>query len=438
MSHTMKRRDFLKLTGISAVTVGSLAVSPFPAPVFSKNANSDSKLNIACIGISNRGGANVDGVMHENIVAICDVDRNYLEAGKKRFPNANAYQDFRKMYDEMADKIDAVVVSTTDHTHAPAALMGMKLGKHCYCEKPLAHRVAEVRQMIVTTKEKNLVTQMGTQIHAEPNYRRVVELIQTGTIGPIRDVHVWCNSAWGGREYTLEGQPVPESLDWDLWLGPAKVRPYHKQYFGGSWRCFWEFGNGAMGDMGCHYMDLPFWALGLRHPLTVEASCATKPDPEMAPANLEVRYTFPATEKNPAISLSWQDGNRKPDIIKKENLPSDWGSGVVFVGEKGLLMADYTRHRLFPEEKFKDFTPPAPFIPDSIGHHKEWTEACKNGGPTTCHFDYSGTLAEAVLLGPVAFKTGKKLEWDPVSLKAVNCPEADQYLKKEYRKGWEI
>ncbi|MDR1958403.1 MAG: Gfo/Idh/MocA family oxidoreductase [Planctomycetaceae bacterium] len=438
MFNRVKRRDFLKAAAFSAAAAG-VSASAFPAPAFARERDVNSKLNIACIGVGNQGIFSVQNVKQENIVALCDVERKFLEDRKKEFPNAEPYQDFRKMYEEMADKIDAVTVATPDHTHAVAALTGMKLGKHCYCEKPLAHTVSQIQQMMEIAKEKNLVTQMGTQIHAEPNYHRVVELIQSGAVGKISDVHVWCSASYGGRETLTDKHDIPAALDWDLWVGPAQMRPYHPQYFSGAWRCWWAFGSGAIGDMACHYMDLPYWALGLRDPFTIEAFCEEKPNSEVAPKRLEVRYTFQETDKHPAVNLSWHDGGLKPPIIKERNLPQ-WGSGVIFVGDKGMIMTDYWKHIVCPVlGAGESFTPPKPFLPDSIGHHKEWLKACKEGRPQDClcHFDYSGSLAKAVQLGAAAFRTGTKLEWDAVHLKAVNCPAADPYLSEEPRKGWE-
>ena len=435
MQHKIKRRDFLKFVGTTGLAVA------FPAPAFAQEQNVNSKLNIACIGIAHRGGANVSGVSGENIVALCDIDENYLNEGKTRFPQAKLFRDYRKMYDEIEKKIDAVVVSTPDHTHAAPSLIGMRLGKHCYCEKPLAHNVKEVRDMMAVAREKRLATQMGTQIHAGDNYRRVVELVRAGAIGTIKEVHVWCGTRWGGRPFATDTPDVPQNIDWDLWLGPAEERPYHPQYFGGSWRCFWAFGNGTLGDMACHHMDLSFWALRLQLPQTVEAFCEEKPTPEVAPVELRVEYTFAERRTRngvrPAVTLNWYDGGRKPSLLTEKGLP-DWGAGTLFVGEDGLLIADYGRQMLFPQEKFADYQAPEQTIPNSVGHHQEWINACKTGSPTTCNFGYSGRLAETVLLGAVAFRTGKKLEWDAAHMKATNCPEADQYLSRVYRKGWGV
>jgi len=479
MTPKMKRRDFLKFAGVAGLAAA------FPAPAFAQVQNANSKLNIACIGIGSRGAANVDGVSGENIVALCDTDANTLGRGGERFPNAKLFRDYRKMYDEIEKEIDAVVVSTPDHTHAAPSITGMKLGKHCFCEKPLTHNVKEVRDMMAIAREKNLATQMCTQIHAEANYRRVVELVRANAVGTISEVHVWCGSRWGGRPFSTETPEVPAHIDWDLWLGPAPERPYHPQYFGGAWRCYWAFGNGTIGDMACHYMDLPFWALGLRLPSTVEAFSETAPTPEVAPAQLRVEYTFAAGrgrggvggfgsgggdgaaqrptgagpgggfggaggaaqrpadagagagQQRPTITLNWYDGGLKPSILRERELP-DWGNGVLFVGTEGMLMADYGQRVLFPQAKFADYQAPAQTIPNSVGHHREWINACKTGSQPTCNFGYSGPLAETVLLGAVAFRTGKKLEWDAQNMRATNAPEADRLLSRTYRRGWEV
>jgi predicted dehydrogenase len=414
----------------------------------------NSRLNIAGIGIGGRGADDINGVASENIVALCDVDDKHAAKTFEQFPAAKRYKDFRKMLDEMHSQIDAVVVGTPDHTHAPAGVMAMKLGKHCYCEKPLTRYVYEARVMAQLAKEKKLVTQMGTQIHAGNNYRRVVELVQTGAIGKIGEVHVWMaantTKSQDGRpvfagspvptdrsqpDAPADRPPVPESLDWDLWLGPAAERPYHPAYAPFGWRYWWNFANGQLGDFFCHYCDLAFWALKLRHPTTVEAQGPVHPD--SAAKWTIAKQQYPARGELPAVTLTWYNGGGYPPFAKERNIPA-WGSAVLFVGEKGMLLADYNRHELLPQEKFVDFKRPEPFLPESIGHHHEWIEACKTGGPTTCNFDYSGALTEAALLCNVALRTGEKLAWDAASLQAVGCPEADAFLRPQYRRGWTL
>jgi len=395
------------------------------------------KLNIAGIGVGGRGAADVKGVDDENIVALCDVDQMRAAGTLNRFPNAKKYRDFRKMLDEMDKQIDAVVIGTPDHTHAPPAAMAMRMGKHCYCEKPLTHSVYETRVLTELARENKLATQLGTQIHAGDNYRRVVELVQSGAVGEIRQVEVWFPGGRGGMDRPTETPPVPPTLDWDLWLGPAPYRPYHPAYVPGNWRSWWDFANGILGDFGCHYMDLPFWALNLRYPKTVEAQ-GPPPHPETAAPVLTVRYEYPARGDLPPVTLTWRNGSGNiPPIVKEQAVPN-WGAAVLFVGDKGMLLANYGKRLLLPEAKFADFQPPDPTIVKSIGHHKEWVEACKTGSPTTCNFDYSGPLTETALLGDVSYRIQSKLDWDAENLKATNCPEADKYIRREYREGWTL
>lgn len=428
---SLHRRSFLKTIGAGALAWGAPAVHLRGS--FGPKSPND-KLNIAVVGTAHRAAANIDGVRGENIVAVCDIDDRYLAQAQEKFPAAKAYHDFRKMLEQPG--IDAVVVSTADHVHAPASVMAMRLGKHVYCEKPLAHSVHEARLMAETAGRMKVATQMGTQIHAGDNYRRVVELVRSGAIGPVREVHVWCGKTWSGGERPRETPEVPSHIHWDLWLGPAPERPYHPTYLPANWRRWWDFGSGTLGDMACHYMDLPFWALDLRHPTSV-ASQGPPVHPETTPLWLIVAFEFPARGTMPACTLTWYDHDKKPERLAHHGLPG-WDSGVLFVGDQGMLMADYGKRKLYPEEKFQDFQPPEPTIPRSIGHHAEWLQACKEGTPTTCHFDYSGALTEAVLLGNAAYRAGEKLVWDAANLKATNCSEADRYLRREYRRGWTL
>jgi predicted dehydrogenase len=437
--HTqLTRRDFLRSTAWGGAGLIILSNSRLV-----RGTQANERLNIAGIGVGGRGADDMNGVGGENIIALCDVDQKHAAQTFERYPDAKRYRDFRKMLDEMQDKIDAVVVGTPDHTHAPAGVMAMKLGKHCYCEKPLTYSVYEARVMAQVAREKKLVTQMGTQIHAGSNYRRVVELVQSGAVGEVREVHVWLGANFAGPPKPTDmSQPdapsdrpdVPETLDWDLWLGPAAYRPYHPAYAPFSWRYWWNFANGQLGDFFCHYCDIAFWALKLRHPTSVEAEGPVHP--ESAAKWTIARQEYPARGDLPPVALTWYSGGY-PAIVKENNVPQ-WNSAVLFVGSEGMLIADYNQHQLLPAEKFADFKPPAPFIPESIGHHREWVEACKTGGQTTCNFDYSGALTEAALLCNVALRTGRKLVWDAKNLKAVGCPEADVFIRRPYREGWTL
>jgi predicted dehydrogenase len=431
MSNRIPRRSFLKTTTASAAL--SFGVWCERSAAESKSPNE--KLNIASVGTGGMAAADLAELAGENIVALCDVDENTLEGAAGRYTQAKKYVDFREMFEKEDKNFDAVLVSTPDHIHAPASVMAMKMGKHCYCQKPLAHEIAEVRTMAKIAAEKKLATQMGTQIHGTDNYRRVVEIIQAGAIGPVHEVVVWCGKNWGGGKRPEGTFAVPTNLHWDLWLGPAPERPYAPGvYHPAEWRRWWDFGTGTLGDMACHLMDLPFWALGLRHATSVEAE-GPAVDPETTPLGMTVRLEFPAIADKPGVKFTWHDGDKTPKQVAGHPVP---GMGVMFVGEKGQMFADYGGYQLYPEDTYKDFKAPPQTIPASIGHWKEWIKACKDGSPTTCNFDYAAALTEAVLLGNVAYRTGQKLQWDAMAMKATNCPEADKYIRTEHRAGWQV
>ncbi len=282
---------------------------------------------------------------------------------------------------------------------------------------------------------------MGTQIHAGDNYRRVVELIQAGAIGPVSEVYVWVTAQYHGAKFTT-GTPAPAGLDWNLWIGPAPQRPYSEDVHPFAWRKFWDYGTGALGDFGCHYMDLVHWALDLRAPTSVEAK-GPAPDPVSCPEYCYADYEYPARGQQPAVKLHWSDSGKQPEIAAKlqlgeRRLGEAFKSGQLFIGSQGMLVSDYNRHVLLPQDKFADYKRPEATITKSIGHHAEWIEAIKTGGPTTCNFDYSGALTEAVLLGTVAYRSGRRIEWDAATLKVTNAPEAQELIHKEYRKGWTL
>ncbi len=433
MNRWVNRRRFLART--VAAGLGSIGWAGTAAP---RRRSPNERLNLGVIGVANRGAANLEGVQSENVVALCDVDDLYLRAAAARFPRARTYHDFRRLLDQ--PDLDAVVVSTPDHVHAFASIWAMEAGLHVYCEKPLTHSVHEARLAARTALRRGVSTQMGTQIHAGDNYRRVVEHVRSGTIGQIAECHVWIDKTWSGGDRPTETPPVPPHLNWDLWLGPAPERPYHPTYLPGEWRRWWEFGNGTIGDMACHYLDLPFWALQLRHPITITAH-GPDPHPETTPLGLTVEYEFPARRDGdtilPPVRLTWRDSGLKPPELDALGVPQ-WPNGVLFVGSNGLLLADYDRHRLFPENDFEAVEPPALWIPASTGHYVEWIEACKTGAPTTCNFDYAGALTETVLLGNVAFRARQPIRWNAARLKAENCPEAEALIRPPYRRGWRL
>ena len=409
------------------------------------------KLRIAVIGCGGRGGGNLQSVSSEHIAALCDVNEGNMRRAAETHQQARKDTDFRRIFDR-ASEFDAVVVSTCEHTHAFATLPALQLGKHVYCEKPLTHSVYEARVIREAAARANVATQMGTQIHAGDNYRRVVELVQTGAIGKVSECHVWVGRSWGlqsaedakkfGDIVHVENRPenadpIPAELNWDLWLGPAPERPYNNVYFPGpKWYRWWDFGNGTMSDLGSHWVDLAFWALKLKAPRTIEAF-GPPAHPEIAPASMHVRYEYAADGDQPEVAVSWYQGTHKPDLLTSGKIPA-WDSGVLFVGEKGMLLSDYGKYLLLPEDQFTDFKRPDPFIPASRGHHEEWVHACKTGDPTTCNFEYAGWLTEANHLGNVAYRTGKKLEWNAAEMKVTNTADADRFIRRDYRKGWQL
>lgn len=409
------------------------------------------KLRVAVIGCGGRGGGNLQSVSSEHITFLCDVNESTVRKAAETHTQARQEADFRRVFDR-ASEFDAVVVSTCEHTHAFATLPALQLGKHVYCEKPLTHSVYEARVIREAAAKANVATQMGTQIHAGDNYRRVVELVQTGAIGKVSECHVWVGRAWGLQsaedaqknkdivnvtERPATADPIPAGLNWDLWLGPAPERPFNSVYFPGpKWYRWWDFGNGTMSDLGSHWVDLAFWALKLKAPATIEAF-GDPAHPEIAPASMHVKYEYKAAAQQPEVDVFWYQGSHKPELVSNGTVPA-WDSGVLFVGEKGMLLSDYGRHVLLPEGKFQDFHRPDPFIPKSLGHHEEWLHACRTGDPTTCNFEYAGWLTEANHLGNVAYRAGQKLQWDAEKMKVTNTSAADHFIRRDYRKGWSL
>jgi hypothetical protein len=355
------------------------------------------------------------------------------------------FQDYREMLDKKGREIDGVVVATPDHTHAVVAVGALKSGRDVYCEKPLARTISEARVIRETAHRLERVTQIGTQIHAGSNYRRVVELVQSGAIGEVSEVHVWVAATYGGQELPGETPIVPATLDYDLWLGPVEARPYSPEYVPFKWRNWWAFGGGALADFGCHFMDLPHWALGLGQPSSAEVVDGPAVHAESTPPWLIVRYTYPergpgaagSSAVQPPVTLTWYHGGKRPEL-SPDTGDFAWRSGVLFVGAKGQLIADYTRYSLLPTARFEGFQVPEPFIPESIGHHQEWIQACKSRSATTCGFDYSGPLTEAALLGNVAYRTGRRIAWDGERGRAIGDVGAQSFIQHKYRRGWSI
>jgi len=404
------------------------------------------KLNIAGIGVGGRGREVVRQCKSENIVALCDVDEKYAAKTFREFPNAKRYKDFRVMLEKQKD-IDAVIVATPDHTHAVISMTAIKMGKHVYCEKPLTHTIYEARKLTEAAREAKVATQMGTQGHSQEGIRLICEWIADGAIGPVREVHAWTDRPMGwwpqGVDRPTDTPPTPDTLDWDLWLGPAPERPYHPAYHPFAWRGWWDFGTGALGDMGCHIFDAPFWALKLGHPMSVDAS-STEVNSETAPLASIIHYQFPARGDMPPVKLTWYDGGLKParpDELEDGRPMGNKNGGVLLVGDNGTIMAkdeNAQDPQLIPRSRMEAYKQPEKTIPRSIGHYQEWIEACKGGKPAGANFDYAGPLTEVVLLGNVALRAGTKLYWDAPNMRITNVPEANQFLRTEYRKGWTL
>ena len=409
-------------------------------------------LNIGVIGAGGRGAHDVQAVISENIVALCDVDEVNAARTFAQFPRANKYKDFRVML-EREPAIDAVIVATPDHTHAVASLAAIQLGKHVYCEKPLTHTIKEARVLAQAAREAGVATQMGNQGMAFEGNRQIKEWLADGAIGPVHEVHVWSDRPttrgrlplwWPqGIERPTDTPPVPDTLDWDLWLGPAPYRPYHPAYVPFKWRGWWDFGSGGLGDMGIHNLAPVFSALKLGAPESVYAS-STPVYPESVPNASVVHYQFPAREGMPPVEIHWYDGGILPE--RPEELEPDKAldpeDGIIFVGEKGKMLVEGwggERPRLIPESADQAYERPAPTLPRSIGHHEEWIKACKEGTPTESDFAFAGPLTEAVLLGLVSVRCGgQRLLWDSENLRVTNVPEANEYVHKTYREGWSL
>ncbi len=442
------RRSFLAATGAAT---GLLFL---PSRVLGRagEASPNSKLNIAGVGIGGQGASDLNDVSSENIVALCDVDADYAAHTFNKYPGAKRYKDFRQMLDK-EKRIEAVIVGTPDHIHAIVSITAIKLGKHVYCEKPLTRTVYEARAVAKAAREAKVATQMGNQGMAFEGNRLINEWLWDGAIGPVREAHVWSDRPthrgkmplwWAqGIERPQDTPPVPETLDWDLWLGPAPMRPYHPAYVPFRWRGWWDFGTGGLGDMGIHNLAPVFSALKLGAPTSVQAS-STPVFPETVPVAAMVHYDFPARGDMPPLKLHWYDGGLLPErpAELEPNRELDPEDGVIFVGDKGKMLVTGwggEHPRLLPESLDKAYKRPPKTLPRSIGHHKEWIQACKTGSGTRSNFDFAGPLTEAVLLGSVCIRNGgEKLLWDSENLKITNDPDANKFLHYEYRKGWSL
>ncbi|MCY2999285.1 MAG: Gfo/Idh/MocA family oxidoreductase [Planctomycetota bacterium] len=439
-NHSTTRRDFFSQTA-SAIAAAHLAGGLAAAPITAD------RLRLASIGVGGMGGADLGSLSSHakvDVVALCDVDANNLAAAAKRHPNAKGFSDFRKMFAEMAGQIDAVSVSTPDHTHAPAAMTAMNYGKHVYCQKPLTHDVYESRQLRIVSESKKLVTQMGTQIHSASAYRTAVKLIQSGVIGKIRETHSWSSKTWGYEGPDPAPNPVPDFLQWDLWLGTAPDREYAQGHFHpGNWRRWYDYGCGTMGDMAIHILDPVFSALKLGNPTKVISSSSAAPQKSFGMQN-HTRYTFGASAFTTSdFLLTWSDGGKMPDTTawplegadgKRMGLPDQ---GSIFLGEKGaVLLPHVAMPVLLPAKQFADYKIEA--APDG-NHYHLFVDACLGGAPTTAHFGYAGPLTEAVLLGTLANRfPGSELQWNADAISVPNHALANALLRRTYRKGFEV
>ncbi|HEV2293975.1 MAG TPA: Gfo/Idh/MocA family oxidoreductase [Tepidisphaeraceae bacterium] len=444
MPSRLSRRRFLH--GSAAASTAVLLANPHvkgdQAPAASSSPNE--KLNLAFVGVRGKGVdarrkfAATEGC---NFVALCDIDESYLGGAIAEHQGARGYIDFRKMLEQK--DIDAVVVTTPDHTHAVVALPAMQLGKHVYCEKPLTHNIAECRLLTEAARKYKVKTQMGNQGHASEGSRLQVEWMKAGVVGIIKQVHIWTDRPiWPQgnliRPKTEDKPNLPDHINWDLWLGPAPERPYAGGYHPFNWRGWWDFGTGALGDMACHIMDTAYWALDLRDPTSVEATSEGNTQ-ESAPAWSIIKYEFPARGERGPINLTWYDGKKKPPAELTGGKETEEANGVLIIGDKGAMIAPYTEPpRLLNPEQHADFNPPEKSIPRSPGHWQEFVDACKGGPRANTNFDYSGPLTETVLLGNLAVRSGKRIEWDAKNLRCTNVSEANQYVSREYRKGWEL
>jgi predicted dehydrogenase len=412
------------------------------------------KLNIAGIGVGGMGGSNLRQCESENIIALCDVDSYCAAKTFKRYPNAKQYSDYRIMLEKEKD-IDAVVIATPDHTHAVITMAALQAGKHIYCQKPLTHTVYEARKITEAARRYQVQTQMGNQGHSSEHIRLLKEWLADGAIGNVTEVHAWTDRPVGGNPWSTfavrakpeEKAPVPETLDWDLWLGPAPYRPYHPAYHPTKWRAWLDFGTGALGDMGCHILDPAFWALDLGAPESIQAASTHWQDDvrsQTFPRASIVRYQFPARGNRPPVKLTWYDGRLMPpipdDFEPGRTLPV---SGAFIIGDKGTIL--HGSHgadgmRLIPEKKMKAYKPPPRTLPRiNDTHEGDWLRACKNGRPASSTFEYGGALTEMVLLGMIAIRLkNQKLEWDAPNLRFTNNDDANDLLHIKYRKGWSL
>ncbi len=438
MTNKTTRRDFMKgsaALGTAFWVSGAQAWQDSKSPI--------ERLNFACIGVDGKGSSDSDSAgKHGNIVAVCDIDDQRLAKKARRYPKARKFNDYREMLTEMEKEIDAVTVSTPDHSHAPASMFALRRGKHVFCQKPLTWSIHEARALREMAAKKGVATQMGNQGTSNTGLREAVEIVQSGAIGDVSEVHVWTNRPiWPqGTGRPTETPKVPSHIHWDLFLGPAAERPYHSAYHPFKWRGWLDFGTGALGDMACHTANMAIMALDLFDPISVEAEHSGIVENETFPKYSTITTEFAKRGELPPCKMFWYDGGKLPpkELAQGQKMSN---SGSMLIGSKGTLFSpnDYgAAFVLLPKEKFVDYTKPEPTLPRSPGHFTEFANACKGGPAAMSNFDYAGRLTETILLGNLALRAGKKVEWDAKNLKATNAPELEPFIRREYRSGWTL
>ena len=455
-SKKVSRREFIKTS--SAVAAFSIVPRHVLGGV-GHTAPSE-KMNIVCIGAGGRSAHDIKIMDTEtdnfNVIGLCDLDERHMKRKIKnvcqQYLDVPYYKDYRKMFDKIGKDIDGVMISTPDHSHAVITMDCMRRGMHVFTQKPLTHNIYEARMLKKKAKEFKIVSQMGIQVHAYKALRMGVDLVKSGVLGTIREVHLWTNRpAWKQEIAKPTGEAkIPEGFDWDQWIGPAPYRPYQSGYHPFHWRGYWDFGTGALGDMGCHIFDQPFWALDLREPESIECVATdtswwqrNKDFSETGPTASIIRYEFPKRGNREALTLYWYDGGLRPlrpkQLEDKRALPAQ---GIMYVGDNATAMTPFiAAPRLIPETEMKGFKFPDQIVPDSPGHFKEWVDACTGNGPMPhANFDYSSDMTETILLGCVALRSGvgRKYMWDAKNMKMTNCPEADKFINEPYREGWSL
>jgi predicted dehydrogenase len=439
----LSRRDFLKTASLASAAV------TFPNLLRAQGGQSaNNKLNIAFCGVGGRGWNAVDGLRNENMVAFCDVDDERASKAYEEFPNVPRFRDYRQMLDKLGNQIDAVTISTPDHMHFPIAVAALSLGKHVFVEKPMTHTVAEARQLGKLAREKKVATQMGNQGHANEGLRLIKEWHQAGVLGEVREIHSWTDRPIWPQGVSLPDHSkmlpvVPPTLDWDLWLGVAQPREYDPDYVPFNWRGYWDFGTGALGDMGCHIMDGAYWALELTQPTAIEAISGRQTELSPPTASM-VTYEFPARGSMSALKWTWYDGGLQPLLPPElEETRKLQPNGSLIVGSKATVFADtyYSSARIIPEAKMRELAPslPAKTLPRiEGGHFAEWVRACKGGTPAGSNFEYASALTETVLLSNLAIRARRRIEWDAATMRITNLPAANQYVSKTYRAGFGV